>query len=615
MASTAKNTTLECDIRALVAGLDGTFDLSELYSGLDDPQIEADMVASERAADEFVAKWSERTDYMEDPKILREALDDAEAYSRFYDDGAKPFYYAILRKAVESGNAEVKQLYTQIRNRMTEMSNKGVFFGLNLGRIAPETQQMMLNAPELVVYRQMLSERFENAQYDLGEDVQKAVNLILPHATEGWKSMLSEQLSKATVTLPGEEARVPFTELGPRMTSKNIDEVTAAQEAHTRILRKYASMAEAEFNNVVAARTKMSELRGHARVESASFLSSGLSAEIVDSMLATVEANYTVVHDIYRLKADLLGVSKLNRAQRSMPYGTLPSGFTFSEAAELVHESFSSLHPSFGDEFAKALRLGRIDWVPRTGKRGGACCWSGSMSMPPYLLLNFKGSLGNVLTLGHESGHYLNDIHMQQGGQCNGLTYNVGTSRAEVASMFQEPFVLDLVMNNVDDETRLAIMVDQLMDSTGSIFHQVAGTRFEQSFYAAVAEKGYLDKRQISELFMQHVRAYMGPSVEQRGNASYGWVHWHHLRLGFYNYSYAFAELVSMAMRERVLADPGYIDEFRRFLRAGSSVDTLSLMDSMNLNVRDGSVWNAGLGALRQQTADARALAVKLGKL
>ena len=60
------------------ANIKTSWDLSGLLSGDNDPIIEQTKEAIANRNKAFVAKWKDRTDYLDDPAVLKEALDEFE---------------------------------------------------------------------------------------------------------------------------------------------------------------------------------------------------------------------------------------------------------------------------------------------------------------------------------------------------------------------------------------------------------------------------------------------------------------------------------------------------------------------------------------------------------
>lgn len=592
------------------------WDLTPLYSGIDDPAIELDVQRGERAAEEFAEKWQHRTTELSNATVLREAIDDWETLNRS-DPADKADYYVTLYREINSNDDAAQALEARLQDRTSGISEKIAFFRLAVGAIDVSLQSALLNDPMLEPYREWLRRRFDAASHDVSVEVQTAFNRLLPQANTAWTNALEKKLGAASATLliEGTPKKVPFHQLRSYLSSTDAEVAAAANMAHGRIARQNADLAAAELNAIVKSNIEVNRIRKYDRHEGASFLRNDLPATVVDSMLEMVERNYAVSHRFYAMKARLMGSETMDYSQRALPFGSLPSGFTFEQSADMLRNILGSLDPVFVEMFNRTLAAGRIDYLPRPGKGGGAACWAGTITLPSYMMLNFSGSLSDVETLAHEFGHFLNNIHMQNGGMCSSLTYHAPTSLAEVASTFFEKYILEAVLAKADDETRLAVLVSWIGGDIATIFRQTAATRFEQHLYESSARDGYVPAAQIGKILLKDLGGYLGPQVLFNKNAATDWVDWSHFRNGFYNYGYTFAQLVSMALQERVDADPAYINTFRKFLSVGASMGTQELLESLDLNVADGSVWMAGIKKMEERLDVAESLAVKLGKL
>lgn len=594
-----------------------TWNLSELYSGLNDPQIEADLQNSETVVTAFANKWHSRTDYLNNPAVLREALDELELIYREIGVGSRVSYYLTLSRAIDQNNSELKGFEAVVHERMTNLGNKITFFELSLGKIDADTQKVMLESEQLAPYHVWLKRRFESAVHDFSEETENVLNFVTPQATDAWESMVEELLSERSARVfTGEKTElVPFNGLANMLSSSNLRVIDEAGAGMARIMKKVVPIAEREINAIVTTNIRLNKAAKYDRVDAASFLSNDLDAEVVDTLLNTVSENFSIAHEFFDLKSRLLGIETFEYHQRNLKYGKLPEGFSFEQASDMIRTMLGKLHPDFVVEFDRALADRHIDVFPRLGKRGGAACWHQLIGHPTYLMLNHTGSLDDVQTGAHEFGHYLNNLHMQSGGLCNSLTFGATTPMAEVASMFFEKYILDAILEQANDEERLAILVAYLQDEIASIFRQGAMTMFEQELYAQIETEGYLSYKQIGQMFNDHMSAYLGPRASMAGDAHLGWVYVGHFRYEFYMYGYVFAMLVAKAIQTRVDADPQYIDEFRRLLSTGMSQPSRELLQSIGLDVSNESVWLMGLNQLSSVLEDAKQLAKKLGKI
>jgi oligoendopeptidase F len=429
--------------------------------------------------------------------------------------------------------------------------------------------------------------------------------------------MVNELLGeKSARVFDGKRARrVPFNGLPELLSSSNPRVVTEAGNAMTRIMRTLAPIAEREINAIVTTNLRLSQIRHYDRPDAGRFQRDDLDAKVAEAMMATAEGGYPLAHRFYALKARLLGKETFTYPERVAAYGQLPDGYNFEQGAELLRGVLTKLHPDFAREFERALASGHIDALPRAGKLGSAACWRSLIGQPTYLLLNFMGQVRDIQTLGHEFGHYLNNMYMQKAGLCNSLTFGATTPMAEGVGNFFEKYVLDAIAAEADAETQLALMVADLDRETASIFRQTAAMRFEQELYAQIEQEGYLSHQRIGEIFRHHMSAYLGNAVTVDEAAGLWWIHWNHFRADFYVYGYTFAMMVAKALQVRHAADPAYIDEFRRLLSTGKAEKSRDLLASMGLDIAEQQIWQTSLDAFGSKLDAVEALARELGKL
>ena len=267
----------------------------------------------------------------------------------------------------------------------------------------------------------------------------------------------------------------------------------------------------------------------------------------------------------------------------------------------------------FADILAKFIENGQIDVFPKAGKRGGAFCTDSLINQPTFILLNHTEELQDVLVIAHELGHGINAELMKK--KQSALTYGMVLSTAEVASTFMEDFVLQELLKEADDESKLALMMNQLNDNISTILRQVACYKFEKELHKEFREKGYLSKEEIGKIFQRNMFAYMGDSIEKSNGSENWWVHWWHIRNFFYVYSYASGLLISKAMQNQVKKDKKFIEKVKNFLAAGTSDSPKNIFLSLGINIADLKFWNKGLDEVETLLNETEKLAKKLGKI
>ena len=578
--------------------------------------MEKDVKKAEKANYAFINKWKDRKDYLEDPKVLREALDERNELDEKYGISGKVGYYLGLRNSQDKTNKEIIKKEKQIEKMSLRIINDLEFFGLNISKIPKEKQDLFLKSKLLLPYKHFLEKLFKLSKYFLSEKEEIILNLTSSPAHSNWIEMTSQFLSKEEIIILNEEGRkekIPFSMVGKFLQSKKQKVRDIASKERIRVEKKWSDVAEHEMNSILEMKRSRDELKGYKRADENRHVNDDISTKTVDKMTSCVENHFELPEKYYQLKAKLLGKDKLSYFERMVPFGKTNTEYTFEEGMGIVKKTFNKLDPEFKGIVEKMQKEGRFDVFPSKGKSSGAFCTHNSRKHPVFILLNFKGNLNSIGTIAHESGHAISNYMMfkeQIEWNCS-----IPLSIAEVASTFFEDFVLEDVVKDSDDETRLTILIQKLDDDIGSIFRQVACYRFEQELHNEFKKESFLPKEKISEIFRKHMQAYMGEYVSQDKGTEYGWVTWPHIRNFFYVYSYANGLLISKALQKMVREDPKNISKVKKMLSTGSSQSPEEMFKDIGIDITKKEFWETGLKEIEDTYEEAYNLAKKLKKI
>ncbi len=598
-----------------------TWDLTPLFTSDDDPAMLARRKQVTLKTKTFVQNWKARSDYLEKPKVLEQALKEYESLemnSGSEGDGAgtdEAFYFWLLLQQ-DQNNTGIKARYKQAQDFAQEIQNEVRFFRLKIAGIPKDLQTAFLEFPGLKSYRHFLERSFRESQYLLSEPEEKILSLTYPEAHESWIRMVSGFLAKEEkeILMPdGKKAMKNFSELLTLMNNRDKNVRDSAAQVFHEIMLKHSESAEAELNAVYSHKKVEDELRKTSRPDFLRHLSDDLDSNVVDLLIESVSRRFDIAQKYYQLKARLLHVPKLEYHERNVEYGSLEILYPYEHSVALIEKVFSQLDTKFGTIFQKFVEQGRIDVYPRKGKRSGAFCTDSLKSQPTYVLLNHTNKLNDVTILAHEMGHAINGELMKE--KLNGLNVTMPLSTAEVASTFMEDFVLQELLREADDELKLSILMMKLNDDISTIFRQSACYRFEQELHTTFRKKGYVSKEEIGSIFQKHMASYMGPSVEQSSGSENWWVYWGHIRNFFYVYSYASGLLISKALQASVKKDPVFIEKVKDFLASGISDSPQNIFLKLGIDITQKSFWEKGLGEIEHLLEETEALAKKLGKL
>ena len=587
-----------------------------LYRNADKKALAEELEEIKRRNLDFSAKWKARNDYLEDPAMLEQALDEYEVIAATIGASGKPGYYYWLKYQLDQQNTEIKAELSKIDDLGTLIENELEFFIQGISRILADKQEIFLNFPGLFKYKHLLQSLFAAAKYLLTEPEEKILNLTGKTAQGNWVDMISDFLSREerkVLQENGDEKEISFSQILESTDNINKKVRDSAAVALNDIFSKYVPAAEYELNSVLHNKKVSDELRGFTRPDASRHLSDDIETEVVDSLIEAVTSRFDISQRFYKLKARLLGVEKLQYHERNVDYGSSDGKYDFDRSAELVSKVFNGLDAQFGNIFTDFLKEGKIDVFPKKGKDSGAFCVHMEKELPVFVMLNHTGRLNDVITLAHEMGHAINFELLKK--EQNALNCGSYTCTAEVASTFMEDFVLDEIEKGVDDARRLEILMERLNGDISSIQRQVACYNFEKDLHTTYRSEGFLPLKKIGELFLKNMGAYMGEAVELSPGAENWWVYWSHIRSYFYVYSYASGVMISKSLKNMVGDDLGFVQKVKKFLSMGTSVSPRESFNELGIDIADKGFWMKGLEELDSMVAEAEELAKKLGRV
>lgn len=589
------------------------WDLSPLLAGDDDPKIEEYRKAVAKATDEFVAKWKDRDDYLKDPKVLREALDEVAKYSSMPGSENEEIYF-FLRTQIDTQDKSLTAKEQQANDFSLEVNNKIRFFRLNVGKIDQELQPKFLEAPELQEYRHWVEQVFGNARYTLSEKEEKVFSLMGTGAYSNWVKMVDRFLSREEREVLKPDGSTKKENMETLLSLAGDDSAKVRKSAGLAvqdILEKQADVAEAEMNAVLQYQKVSDELRGRTRPDQGRHITDDLDTEVVDALVEAVNSRNDISRRFFDLKAKLHKQDHLNYYERSIGYGSSADvQYDYDQAANLVGEVFKDLDQTFYDIYADMLATGRVDVFPKKGKSGGAFCISVGPQHPVYVMLNHTNNMRDVATIAHEMGHAIHSTLSLQ--TQNVLNAGYPTSLAEVASTFMEDFIYQRLLSEANAEVELSLRVALLNDLIATSHRQIACYQFEQDLHREYRERGYLSKEDINTLFNKRMEGYLGKHAKDSDN---WWVSWPHIRNYFYVYSYASGILVSKALQSKVKQDKKFIEKVKQFLSAGRSKSPKDIFADMGIDITNKAFWLEGLKEIERQLDETEKLAKKLGKI
>ncbi len=152
-----------------------SWDLGDLYAGLDDPRINADLEEALRRARAFEERFRGKIDVVGGPapELLRDALAELESLSEQMD---RPLIYASLVHAAKTDEPRHGALLSRTQEERTEVNKHLIFFDLEWCRVADGPANLLLASPALTRYRHYLEKVRVFRPHRLSEPEEKVLD-------------------------------------------------------------------------------------------------------------------------------------------------------------------------------------------------------------------------------------------------------------------------------------------------------------------------------------------------------------------------------------------------------------------------------------------------------
>lgn len=600
-------------IDATLTGAEGiTWNLSDLYLNLEDPQIEKDFKDAFSKAKSFEEKYRGKINSETiTPTFLLKAVKELESIS---EQTGKLISYAYLMFATDTSNPKHGAFLQSIQEKTTEIRKHLMFFELEWIALPDEIANHLLEDEVLSRHSHFLRSERRYKPHKLNEPEEKILDEKANTGSRAFMRLFDEVINniRFKVKLDSRIKHLSEAETLALLYDTDRNKRKAGAIGLTKGLKENAHVLTYIFNILVQDHTSNDRLRSFTDPMASRHLDNEIDKPTVDALMTSCEKNFDMVEKYYNLKKRLLGLKKFHDYDRYSPIFPERKTIGYKESKKIVLEAFGLLSPRMAEIAKEFFDNSWIDAELRSGKRGGAFSHSTVPSVHPYVFLNYTGRLRDVMTLAHELGHGIHQYLSRKQGyfQCH-----TPLTTAETASVFGEMLVFHtLKESEKDTKTRLSLLCSKLEDIFATVFRQVVLTRFEEKLHHARRNEGELTSSRINELWIEANKPMFGDSVELTKDYAWWWMYIpHFIHSPFYCYAYSFGELLVIALyqkyqNERNLFVPRYIE----LLSSGGSDAPEKLLARVGVDITDPNFWQGGLDLLREMVNEAVALVDEL---
>jgi oligoendopeptidase F len=574
------------------------WDLTELYSGHEDPKINKLIEESRKEVEKFIEDYKGK---IKKPEFsAKDLLSLFQRYEKFETNLDELETFAYILYDANMNIVEHEALKNKVTNFTTEVSSKLTFLDLEVSKYVYENQGL-LDEPSLKNYKHYM-EKIVRAHPHLLSEVEE--QLILEKDQFGvdqWSQLQGKWLNtrEFQVKVEGEEKILSYGEANALLSHTDRDTRISADISIYGTLGKDEYIFSTALRNICSNWMKMVKRRKYNNALHHSLIVNDTSQPIIESLMKTVEENANVYQRYLQLKAKLLKLKRLNYADVLAPLLEMPDKkYTWDESKDLILNAYRNFDEEFASYASDMFERNHIDASIRMGKRNGAYCASWYNGKSAFILSNYSGQMTDIYTVTHELGHAIHD-YLSSHDQTL-LNLHPGYTTAECASIFGELLMTDLLLKTSDsNEMKKAILAHVLDEAGMAVFQVSARYWFEEGLYKAIEQDEYLDGQTISNYWLKGREKIYGDTIDFFDELKWEWtMKPHYFRPGFrfYNYPYVYAQLFVYALYQ-VYKKEGkdFIPKFKELLSAGGSRPPLELGKIMEFDISKPEFWKLGI--------------------
>ncbi|WP_294608051.1 M3 family oligoendopeptidase [uncultured Roseovarius sp.] len=569
------------------------WDLSDLYSSEDAPELKRDLDWLETACAEFARDYEGKLADLDATGLL-ECLHRDEKISNI---AGRVMSFAGLRYYQLTTDGGRAKFMSDCQEKVTNYTTPLVFFSLELNRLNEDALgAMYAENADLARYKPVLDRIRAMKPYQLSDELEKFLH-DLGVVGDAWERLFDETIAGLTFNVDGDELNIEGTL--NLLTEQDRPTREAASRELARVFGENIRTFARVHNTAAKEKEVIDRWRGMPTAQTGRHLSNDVEPEVVEALRnAVVEAYPKLSHRYYELKRKWLGLERMQVWDRNAPLPMESTKIVDWDSAETtVMEAYGAFDPRMADLAQPFFDKGWIDAAVKPGKAPGAFAHPTVTNVHPYVMLNYLGKPRDVMTLAHELGHGVHQVLAADQGE---LLASTPLTLAETASVFGEMLTFRKMLDGAKtDQERKVLLAGKVEDMINTVVRQIAFYDFECKLHAARRE-GELTPDDINALWMSVQAESLGPAFDFMDGYETFWAYIpHFVHSPFYVYAYAFGDGLVNALYAVYEENPeGFQEKYFDMLKAGGSKHHKELLAPFGLDASDPAFWDKGLSMI-----------------
>ena len=572
------------------------WDLSDLYTAPDAPELSRDMDWLEGACASFAADYEGKLAALDAGGML----DCIHRFEKIEGVAGRIMSYAGLRYYQNTIDGARAKFMSDCQDKITGFTTPLVFFSLEFNRIEDEAYTTLFTAnPDIARYKPVFDRMRAMKPHQLSDELERFLHDNSVVGATAWNKLFDETMAGLEFTVAGEDEALNLEATLNLLSEPERPRRAAAAQALADVFENNIKTFARVHNTLAKEKEVEDRWRKMPTPQTARHLENHVEPEVVEALRNAVVAAYPrLSHRYYALKAKWMGLERLQVWDRNAP---LPieekKTVAWEDARDTVLTAYAKFDPQMADIARPFFDKGWIDAGVKPGKAPGAFAHPTVTDVHPYVMLNYLGKPRDVMTLAHELGHGVHQVLAAPQGE---MLSSTPLTLAETASVFGEMLTFRKLLSQAKDQNeRKTLLAGKVEDMINTVVRQIAFYDFECKLHAA-RRAGELTPEDINALWMSVQAESLGPVFDFMPGYETFWSYIpHFVHTPFYVYAYAFGDgLVNALYAAYEEGLPDFQAKYFDMLKAGGSKHHKELLAPFGLDASDPKFWDKGLSMI-----------------
>jgi len=589
------------------------WDMTNVFAGLDSEDFK-------QALSDLETQLDELDYFLEMNQISRTgALPiDAQIASRIFDNYLEKMngvlhHYGTIRAYVysflstNSYDTTAKRLASETDQYGVRIRRQEVLFRGWLGLLREKLDSFSeaikrgTNAREHAFYLYETADQSQFLMSEAEETLAAELNISGAMAWSRLQDVIRSQL-KAPFRQDNKEEELPITLIQTFYTHPDERLRRQAYEVELKAWQQVREPLAACLNSIKGSVITLNRRRNRPDALHQALEQARIDRQTLETMLGAMKASFPVFWRYWKAKAKKLGKESLPWWDLSAPVTSRQQPYSYTETKKIILEQFGTFSQSLADFSRHAFEKNWIDAEPRDGKVGGGFCMNIPAVAESRILVNYDGSLDQLMTLAHELGHAYHNHCLAGKTQ---LQRRTPMTLAETASIFNQTIITDALLARVSNEDEeLVILESFLADSSQVIVDIYSRYLFENEIFNR-REQAELSADDFCRIMLECQKETYGDGLDSRHLDPYMWAwkpHYYNADRSFYNFPYAFGLLFGLGLY-KIYQKSGsdFLDRYDHLLSSTGEAMAYDLAVQFDIDLYQTSFWQEGLSIVEDR--------------